>query len=128
MRTWQDMAVDSLRAAKKLRDAGHFRSSVSRAYYAVFCLVTAELCKVTSVGGFGRYAHPPHREMTRFVQNCLRTRMAVGQAEWLNSLIRRLYKARLEADYVCGAAIDLALARDTLRDAHIVFRLLKVQP
>ena len=43
MTTWPDIARDSLEAAKLLRDAGHHRSAVSRAYYAALYVLASRL-------------------------------------------------------------------------------------
>ncbi|PJB65315.1 MAG: hypothetical protein CO096_18590 [Armatimonadetes bacterium CG_4_9_14_3_um_filter_66_14] len=121
MASWTDMAAEALVAAKILRDAGQWRSAVSRAYYAAFSALTAELSDIVG-HGFGKYEHPPHREMARLIERHLKQHLRTGDSDWLKSLIRRLYKARLDADYVSGASIDVRLARD----AHAVFRLLEV--
>ena len=121
------MGTDSLKAAKKLKDAGCFRSCISRAYYAAFSRVTSELIKAAGPGAFGRYRHPRHHQIPRSMDAHLGRQLAEPDLKWLKAVIRRLYKARLDADYVSGAAVDEALARDMLRDAHVVFRVLGVR-
>lgn len=37
MATWQELIIDSLRAARKLLNEEHLRSSISRSYYCELC-------------------------------------------------------------------------------------------
>ncbi|MDQ2688367.1 MAG: HEPN domain-containing protein [Armatimonadota bacterium] len=43
MATWRELSEDSLKAAEALLREGHYRSSVSRAYYSAYCVATHEI-------------------------------------------------------------------------------------
>lgn len=71
MATWQELSRDNFQAATKLLNEGHLRSSVSRAYYAAYCAVTAEL-----VGQGVQFAHgwnnPAHDQLPELILNTMR--------------------------------------------------------
>ena len=112
---WPDIARDSLEAAKLLHDVGHHRSAVSRAYYAAFSAVVARLPAGRS---------PPHRDMPLLIDRHL-AELPVWKRKWLKSLIRGLYRLRLDADYSPPAPIATAASRDALRDGSTLMRLLE---
>ena len=117
MTSWPDIARDNLTAAKVLRDAGHSRSAVSRAYYAVFSVIVARLPDERS---------PAHRDLPRLVDRHMGD-LPEWKRRWLKSLIRGLYRLRLNADYAPAEPIDSAAARDAIRDCSTTFRLLEDQ-
>jgi len=45
----------------------------------------------------------------------------------INKALRRLYRARAEADYVAAAVVDNAAAKKTLRDLNRVLQLLGIE-
>src|SRR5258707_5412501 len=115
------MSLDSLRAAKLLAVQGHLRSSISRAYYAAYCAVAAEL---TARGlSFARgWNNPSHDQMPRMVAYNLS--LATEIRRGVNRRIRVLRGLREDADYRPGAAIDRADARVSLQQAAWVMRAL----
>ena len=136
MQTWSKIAVGNKRAAQRLSSgqefnaaqrlngAGYYRSSVSRSYYAAFSAVTDVLLRSGAVFPAG-YECPPHRDvpvlLERYMQQLGRRKLSE-----VKGAVRRLYSARLEADYRERARIDEAIARNALRDACRVLRELGV--
>lgn len=124
MTTWRDIAVENEDAAKRLVRAGLFRSSVSRAYYAVYAAVTAELVAAGAVPATDA-DNPSHRALPEMVEGNI-----PGLSTWerrdLKASARRLYQLRLDADYRARSRIDAASAVQGMSELGNAFRLLKV--
>ncbi len=123
MATWQELSSDNFQAATKLLNEGHLRSSVSRAYYAAYCAVTAEL-----VAQGVQFAHgwnnPAHDQLPELILNTMRLPRALRFP--LNRAVRRLRTARENVDYRPHTPIDRPDAIRFLRDASFVLRELGV--
>jgi uncharacterized protein (UPF0332 family) len=121
--TWQAMCQDSLRAARKLVAEGHLRSSVSRSYYAAYCAVTGEFVKrgVHFPHGWNNPAHDQLPELV--LHNSTLPRNTRYQ---INKALRRLRKAREDADYRPGAAVERPDALRYFHEAHLVAQTLGV--
>ena len=118
------MSVNSRKAAQHLLDAECYRSSISRAYYAAYCAVTSQLAgKYTFPFGGNNPSHPDLPNLILYNLPALPEykRRAVKQA------VSRLWKARVEADYVPGAYTDRNTAVNALRDATRVLLLLEIK-
>ena len=100
------------------------RGSVSRSYYAAYCAVTCCLVRRGIVFANGS-SNPPHAELPGYVGNI--GGLTEDQRRSIRRALRRLWKARVDADYIPAAVIDSAIARDALRDALRVMRLLGVE-
>jgi uncharacterized protein (UPF0332 family) len=131
MADWQKLGTDCLRTTQKLlelsrstRSDSHLRSLVSRAYYAVFSVAAFKLAqKVTFREG---REGPTHAALPKLVKSNL-TALAVSERRDLSRIIRRLYSARLDADYSPGITVDLHSARQAYFQALDAFRFLGVQ-
>ena len=124
MSTWADLSLDSIAAAKTMHPQGRYRSCISRCYYAAFSAATEELAKVKNIRfEYGR-DHPTHRQLPGLARRHLVGRLRSWDLPRLVSALRRLYAARIDADYVRSATIDEELVRNILRDAHTVLRAL----
>ncbi|MBM3240217.1 hypothetical protein FJZ31_28360 [Candidatus Poribacteria bacterium] len=65
MATWRELSLECLRVAKMLAGKGYWRSSVNRAYYAAYCVVTSEL--VARDVRFARgWNNPAHEQLLDF--------------------------------------------------------------
>lgn len=120
MATWQSISKDNLRAAKTLASL-RFRSTVSRAYYAAFAAVAAELQRVSHEFPHG-WETPRHKDVTRLIE-------IHGDPAWkleVKGHMSELYKLRVDADYSSKAGHDLGLAMHSIRLASRVMRLMKV--
>ena len=112
MATWQEIGIDNFRAGRELFDAGRCRSSVSRFYYAAFSLLTHEL----SVAGadFGEDQETPnHKALPKLIR--LHLTLSGRKKMEMISLVRRLYSARITADYQRRTTNEQT-ARGILRD------------
>ena len=69
MATWREIGIDNFRAGRELLDGGRYRSSVSRFYYAAFCVLTHELLAQGAGPDFrdGRET-PGHAQLPRLVE------------------------------------------------------------
>jgi len=115
--TWTEMSDDCFRAAEQLFKADHYRSSVSRSYYAAYCSLTAALTSahVTFARGWG---NPGHEQLPRLIRNHLP--VADWRRRWINSALRSLRLHRESADYRPAGPVDRAVARQCLRGASII--------
>ena len=122
---WNDIGRDSLRAARVVR-AEHPRSAVSRAYYAAHSVVAQALQDEGYVPPNGRQTQP-HDAQANLIRLHLSPR---GQrfVRELQSTIRRLYAARLDADYNRRVTIDATVSLQAVRDAHAVLLMFEVGP
>jgi len=125
--TWEDVGVNSFRAAVELFDAGgsRYRSAVSRFYYAAFALLTHELSRRGAPFHAGRET-PSHAELPRLIEAHLNQFSEQRRAN-LARTVAELYRDRLAADY-SRERVDKAAARDAYRRATNVFTYLGVQP
>lgn len=62
-RTWEEMSLARLRAAKALLDLGFYRDSISRSYYAAYCAATSAVIGRNVTFAFGRQ-NPSHDHTT----------------------------------------------------------------
>ena len=122
--TWSEIGKSSLKAAKRtLND--YPRSSASRAYYAAHVVLAESLAKAGYLPPFERQT-PPHSRQATLVSSHL-SQMGPARVRELQSAVRRLYSRRLDADYNQRVTVDPPTARECLRDASTVFKLLGVE-
>jgi uncharacterized protein (UPF0332 family) len=121
--TWEELSLDSLRAAQKLLDEGHLRSSVSRSYYAAYCAVAGELTR-RGVRFPRARRNPAHEQLTALIRNGLP--LQIGARRRLTRAVRRLRYARESADYRPGISVQRALALACVFDAFAVLELLEI--
>jgi uncharacterized protein (UPF0332 family) len=122
--TWIEIGKSNLKAAKRLV-VEHPRSSASRAYYAAHVVLTDALLRS------GYIARPnaqtaPHRDQAILIGRHLSGK-GFAVVKELRSLIRRLYAYRIDADYKRTVVVDPSLAKDSIRNASTLFRLLGVR-
>ena len=122
---WNEIGRDSLRAARAIQDS-NARSSISRAYYAAHSVLTEALLNAGYVPPRARQT-PPH-----MLQPALIGQFLNGKGERvvreLRVTVRRLYAARLDADYNRRVTIDSGVSLQAVRDAHAMFLMLEVNP
>ena len=123
MPTWQEIGIENFQAGRELLDGGRYRSSVSRFYYAAFCVLTHELSLV-GVDFGGDQETPNHKALPKLIRQHLT--LSVGQKAEVVATVRRLYSARISADYQ-RRTTDEAITRSILRDAAKVFRQFGVE-
>ncbi len=116
MATWNELGLDSRRAAQELLEQNRIRSSVSRSYYSAYCAITSRLAKQGVDFAYGGN-NPPHADLPGYILHNLPalpqdTRYVLARA------IRRLWKVRVDADYVPTASLSRVIAVDALRDAN----------
>src|SRR5947208_1148732 len=70
LETWRQMSDGALRGAEVLLREGHYRSSVSRAYYSAYCAAANEIVKKVSTFSFG-WNNPAHPKVPVYVQSNL---------------------------------------------------------
>lgn len=100
-----------------------WRSALSRAYYAAYARVTAALANVPGVTFASGREGPTHARLPGLVETHL---SHAGDVRWrVSELVRGLYKARLDADYVPSRDIGAGDAREAVRMMAEVFRLME---
>ena len=115
------MSQDSLQAAQKLLFEGHLRSSISRSYYVAYCAVTGELVK-RGVDFPSGWNNPAHDQLPELVLN--NTRLPRNSRYQINKALRRLRKARENADDRPSASLEHSDALRMFHDAHLIARVL----
>ena len=121
METWRELSYDALRGAEVLLAQGHYRSSVSRAYYAAYCGVTNEVIKKIKTFPRG-WKNPPHELLPIYVKNNLTITRAQKEEIAIDLRLLRLF--REDADYRPETIIDEATARDCIRVAAEIQQVL----
>jgi uncharacterized protein (UPF0332 family) len=121
---WIEISLDSFHAAGVLFRTGRWRSCISRYYYAAFSAVSETLRK----NGYLRagYETPPHREVTRLIDQHLSS-FYPKQRRAMKAAIRRMYGARLIADYRSLRTNDRDIAKNMQRDTIELYRMLGVE-
>ena len=119
MATWLELSKDSMQAAKTLADAGHWRSSISRAYYAAYCAMTERFIERGVRFPRGR-RNPAHEQLLPLIRHNLKLDRAKRQR--LSNYVRYLRAARENADYRPNADIDRQLALNCLRHARVIMK------
>lgn len=119
--TWEEMAIDNLKAAQLLQEKNHVRSSVCRSYYAVYCACVGKISGRKLIFAHG-WNNPPHDDLPNILRNSNLTR-----GNDLGRLIRILRKARTEAEYKPGLSFDEKIGLNCLRMAHVALRLLGLE-
>lgn len=125
MANWQEIGESNFRAANELYSAGHYRSSVSRFYYAAFSLLTYELTRKGVIFRAGRQT-PAHAQLPDYVTDNL-TQFTEARRAAIGLTVFRLYRLRLDADYF-DDRVDRTLARKAKGNAEKLFRYFGVEP
>lgn len=119
---WEAMSLERLRAAKALLEAGFWRDSISRSYYAAYCAATSAVIGHNVTFAFGRQ-NPSHDQLPGLILNTGSISKAIRQ-----NVKTRLYflrYSRENADYRPYAPMDRALALDCILNAAAVIKLLE---
>ena len=123
MATWRELSLECRRAAKNLLTDRHLRSSINRSYYAAYAALSDKLAgKVIYKEGRD---NPAHADLPAYALHNLdalsrETRFDLAKA------ISRLWKARVNADYVPAAHVARNVALAALRDANAILSALEV--
>ncbi len=122
---WRAISLNSRKAAQHLLEVECYRSSASRAYYAAYAAITSALVQQGITLGYGGN-NPGHTGLPVYVLNNL-TALPIASRFEINKALRRLYRARVEADYVTAAVVDRAAAKRSVRDLGRVLQLLDLE-
>ncbi len=122
---WRAISRNSRKAAQHLLEAGCYRSSISRAYYAAYAAITSALIRQgITLAHDGN--NPSHISLPTLVLNNL-TFLPLTARFDLNRALRRLYGMRVEADYNAAAIVTGAVVVETLRDMNRILALLAIE-
>lgn len=98
-RAWQTVGHDHLAAAQSCRRAGHFRSSVSRSYYAAYAFLSAALIKKDTVSFQISRDGPTHAQLPNLIRDHLNQEFGSASLKLIRQNITALYNLRVLADY-----------------------------
>jgi len=124
--TWLDLARDARRSTNRLLTDDHFRSCLSRAYYAAYSKVTHALAAtpgVTFPKGRQGPNHPGelgNGGIRRLIEASM-PNMHPDQRVKLSELVGRLYTLRIDADYKPSAAVQAGDARAAVSIMNKIF-------
>jgi len=121
-RTWEEMSVGRVRAAKALLDLGFYRDSISRFYYAAYCAATGAVAGRNITFAFGRQ-NPSYEQLPRLILS--KGHISITKRRRIGSLLRVLRNARVDVDYRPRYVINRSDALDSIRDASAVLQLLE---
>lgn len=122
---WFDLASDARKAASRLASE-HYRSCLSRAYYAAYAKVTFDLTGIQGVSFPAGDEGPRHpgRTGTGGIRRLIEVHMT-GLDEpkrvKLSELVGRLYTLRCVADYRPSMDVDARDAREALSIMNTIF-------
>jgi uncharacterized protein (UPF0332 family) len=119
--TWIEIGKNHLRAAKLTLEE-YPRTCISRAYYAAQVVLAESLLRAGFMPAGGRQT-PGHGRQPELIGSHL-AGLGGRTVKEMRSIIRRLYRYRLDADYKRTVTIDRARAVESVRDASAMFRLL----
>jgi uncharacterized protein (UPF0332 family) len=121
---WRDLASEHFLSAQILLLNGHWRSAISRAYYATYCGVTWKALQRGPITFSSGYQNPSHEAIPGLIRNkCV---SPGPQADALIESCTLLRYFRIDADYKPHSAVDGAIARDVIREASLVLSALGV--
>jgi uncharacterized protein (UPF0332 family) len=123
MASWQEMSLECRKAAQHMIVAGHYRSSISRSYYAVYCAVSHVLAEKFTFSHGGN--NPSHTDLPNMILHNMSFLSQPRRWE-LRKTFLLLWKMRVEADYVPSAYLDRSTAVQALREAGSVQTLLGI--
>lgn len=121
--SWKVLSRDNFISAKRLYEAGLWRSAVSRAYYSVFAAVTFRL-PTTVIPQ--RLTAPRHRDLPVLITGHFGW-LQWHQREAIRAAAQRAYAARLLADYNPTRLVDRRMAKQSVQDAVGVLKRLGVE-
>jgi uncharacterized protein (UPF0332 family) len=121
---WAVVGRDNLLAAERLLRAAHYRSAVSRAYFAGFAAATSVLA-AKKVSFPGRREGPAHERLPRMLLNNMGDYSLVVRRR-AGRVLNALYDERIAADYYPGISVDRQSALYAVRDASLILRDLGV--
>ena len=124
IKQWEAMILERLRAAKALLDAGFYRDSISRSYYAAYCAATSRVIDRGVVFANGR-RNPSHEQLPDLVANV--PGLALLERRKLKRLLRNLRRAREDADYRPHAFVDRVTAQDAIYSATALLEILEIE-
>lgn len=120
VKQWLTAAYESHKAAELASDRKLFRSSVSRAYYALYQAGTALMLHLGEVPpSQGNWSHP--RLATLFLGNAARRALGPKAILFKNACIRT-YGVRIGADYAPRFRIGSSESREARRWAGMILR------
>lgn len=125
MATWQELSLDSLEAARVLLSARHLRSSVSRAYYAAYAATAHHMAKQAMTFPRG-WRNPSHDQVLSWIST--QRKWPANQRRQLTKAIRRLRRAREDADYRPGVSLAKADLVGWIKDALLILGFLDALP
>lgn len=121
--TWEEMSLVRLRVAKVLLDAGFYRDSISRSYYAAYC--AAASCVRDQEASFAHgFRNPSHEQLPRLILNA--GKLPITKRRRLNSVLRVLRRAREDAEYRPFVSITRSFALFSLINANAFVELLGI--
>lgn len=122
----QEIGFEALTAAQELRCKP--RSCISRAYYAAYTILVHALKESKGVKFAPGREGPSHKDLPKLVENHLANTRNRAKMKELKAAIRRLYKARIDADYRFSLLINEDVVRRLLRDVCWIWRELEERP
>jgi len=127
MATWRELSLECQKAAKNLLRGPEQdqcpRSSINRSYYAAYAALAGKL-EGKVVYKEGR-ENPSHAYLPAYILHNMNS-LSPDARQILKKAIGRLWKARVNADYIPANYSDREMALNSLRDANTVLDALEI--
>ncbi len=105
MATWADIRKEAVTAARQLRDAGCYRGSTSRSYYALYAEISRVLPMLGVMSPVGREG-PAHARIVPMLLTHLKSKLSHAELSRLADCVNKSYALRVFADYFPSFDID----------------------
>jgi uncharacterized protein (UPF0332 family) len=122
---WIRAGADALHAAGELQAQGHYRSSVSRSYYAAYSYIAAVLVLKPGMNFQDDREGPEHEPLADHIKNFLMRDYTTNALKEMRAGIRVLYDARILADYRPRVAMLNASSLRALKKATAIANMVK---
>jgi uncharacterized protein (UPF0332 family) len=123
---WKELSAENEKAAQLNYEAGLYRASVSRAYYAIYQLMTDICIEHGDASQFPTgWNNPSHAQLPDLIKN--NGDLDITARRKISGLLRSLRDTRETADYRPGRTIDRNDAHDALNTVKQIKRSLGYQ-
>lgn len=121
---WSELAKDHLASAESLLVKRHWRSAVSRCYYATYCAVTWKALLRRPISFSRGYQNPSYEAISGLVRN--KCGLDDNEAAKISEACALLRYFRVDADYKPQVDFDQQVATEVFREATYVLSALEV--
>jgi uncharacterized protein (UPF0332 family) len=117
---WNEISADASKAAKLLHANKHYRSALSRAYFAAYSAIVAVLCGYKGSRFDYDGNNPSHDKLRRMILSLNPRHYRKHNVTRLHRTINRMWAARIDADYGVRSTVDCNTSQQAISDMQSV--------